>query len=103
MPIFKRAKIIFQGKPTIVYNVKNLDSTFRGLKIILVKKYGGWFAYEKTTQISLTPQSWEGGLSHKTRNGILQIVSLHLQNASESLWEAAQKELSYKLKSPEGA
>ena len=106
---FKRKKINFKGKPTIVYKVKNLDpDIFRGLRIIVVKRtspsgyFFGWNAYEETTQTDLTPDSWRPAHSNKTRAGIMSIIREKLQNTSEAVWKNAQNQLDYKL-SREGA
>ena len=79
------------------YSVEGLDTRiFRGLKVVLVKGWG-WKAYEATTGISITPSSWAGGYSNKTREGILQILSNFLSNAPESGWTRIQEKLDYDL------
>ena len=71
---FKRTTITINGDEELKgYSVEGLDTRiFRGLKVVLVKDWD-WKAYEATTGISITPPSWAGGLSNKTREGILQI------------------------------
>ncbi|MXV73439.1 hypothetical protein F4Z99_04070 [Candidatus Poribacteria bacterium] len=102
---FKRKKITFKNKPTVAYAVVGLDPTvFRGLKIIVIKdKISGWYAYEATTQITVTPTSWNGGFSNATRAGIIQIVANKLRELPEESWEIIQKKIRYQLKgSPNG-
>ena len=95
---FKRTTITINGdKETKGYKVEGLDTRiFRGLKVVLVKGWG-WKAYEATTGISITPSSWAGGYSNKTREGILQILSNFLSNAPESGWTRIQEKLDYDL------
>ena len=94
---FKRTTITINGVETKGYAVEGLDeSVFRGLQVVLVKNWG-WKAYEATTGISITPPSWAGGLSNKTREGIIQIVSNMLQILPESGWEWIQEQLDYDL------
>ena len=97
---FKRKKITFKNKPTVAYAVVGLDPTiFRGLKIIVIKdKRSRWYAYEATTQTTITPTSWEGGLSNATRAGIIQIVANKLRELPEENWEIIQKKIRYQLK-----
>ena len=97
MLTFKRTTVTLNGVETKGYSVAGLDPTiFRGLQVILVKSWG-WKAYEATTGLSLTPPSWEGGLSNKTRKGILHIVSNALSNVTESGWARIQEQLDYAL------
>ena len=96
---FKRTTIMINGDEELKgYTVEGLDnSIFKGLQVVLVKDWG-WKAYEATTGISITPSSWAGGLSNKTREGILQILSNFLSNAPESGWTRIQEKLDYDLK-----
>lgn len=95
---FKRTTITINGEENRGYSVEGLDThIFRGLKVVLVKGWG-WKAYEATTGISITPPSWAGGLSNKTREGILQILSNFLSNAPESGWTRIQEKLDYDLR-----
>ena len=94
---FKRTTITINGEENRGYKVEGLDTRiFRGLKVVLVKGWG-WKAYEATTGISITPPSWAGGYSNKTREGILQILSNFLSNAPESGWTRIQEKLDYDL------
>lgn len=80
------------------YRVRGLDpKIFKGLRVIVVRQSSGWFAYEASTGVSLTPPSWAGGLSNKTRAGIIQILSCFLLSVSESGWARLQEKLNYKL------
>ena len=96
---FKRTTITINGDEELKgYSVEGLDTRiFRGLKVVLVKDWD-WKAYEATTGISITPPSWAGGLSNKTREGILQILSNFLSNSPEAVWEVIQKRLDYDLR-----
>ena len=94
---FKRTTITINGEETRGYTVKGLDKRFRGLQVAVVNNSGRWHAYEATTGLSITPSSWNGGLSNKTREGILQIVSHFLSNAPESGWTRMQDQLDYDL------
>ena len=49
-------------------------------------------------RLSITPPSWAGGYSNKTREGLLQIVANFLSNAPESGWTRIQEQLDYDLK-----
>ena len=94
---FKRTTLTINNKETQGYTVDGLDnSIFRGLRVVLVKNWG-WTAYEATTGLSITPNSWAGGLSNKTREGILQIVANFISNAPESGWAHIQEGLDYDL------
>ena len=94
---FKRTTITINGEENRGYSVEGLDTRiFRGLQVILVKGWG-WKAYEATTGISITPSSWAGSYSNKTREGILQILSNFLSNSPEAVWEVIQKRLDYDL------
>ena len=80
------------------YAVEGLDDrAFRGLKLVVVKNGNGWLALEATTGASITPPSWAGSQSNKTREGIIQIVANSLSNAPESLWARIQQKLDYDL------
>lgn len=83
------------------YRVAGLDARiFRGLQVVVVKcKFGRreWYAYEATTGRSLMPRSWAGSYSNKTREGIIQIVSNHLKNAPQALWDAIEEKVDYTL------
>ena len=99
MLTFKRTTLTLNGVETKGYSVKGLDrNIFRGLRVAVVKSSSDrWYAYETTTGLSITPSSWKGGLSNKTREGIIQIVSIFLSNASESGWVRIQERLDYAL------
>ena len=95
---FKRTTVIINDEETQGYSVEGLDNRiFRGLQVVLVKHSQRWSAYETTTGLSITPSSWAGGYSNKTRDGILQIVSNFLSNAPESGWDRIQEKLDYDL------
>ena len=94
---FKRTTITINGEETKGYTVEGLNRRFRGLQVAVVKNSNRWHAYEATTGLSITPPSWAGGLSNKTREGILQIVSHFLSNAPESGWVRMQEQLNYDL------
>ena len=96
---FKRTTIKIKDIETKGYAVEGLDDKiFRGLKIVVVKNAHGWLAHEATTGISLTPPSWAGGYSNKTREGVLQIVANMFRNAfPESGWAWLQEQLDYDL------
>ena len=94
---FKRTTITINGVETKGYAVEGLDeSVFRGLQVVLVKNWG-WKAHEATTGISITPPSWPGCYSNKTREGTLQIVANSLSNAPKVVWEVIQERLDYDL------
>ncbi|RKU10823.1 hypothetical protein C6503_19245 [Candidatus Poribacteria bacterium] len=96
---FKRTTITLNDKETQGYSVEGLDnSVFRGLRVVLVKEGQRWSAYEATTGHSITPSSWPGSYSNKTREGILRIVSKHLSNIPESGWTRVQEQLDYQLR-----
>ena len=95
MPTFRKTTTSYGLKG---YRVRGLDpKVFRGLRVVVARRSSGWFAYEASTGISLTPPSWAGGLSNKTRAGILQILAYCLPNIPESAWEQLQEKLNYKL------
>ena len=95
---FKRTTITINGVKTKGYTVKGLDeNVFRGLQVVVIKNSDRWHACEATTGLSITPNSWAGGYSNKTRDGILQIVSNFLSNAAESGWVRIQERLDYDL------
>ena len=95
---YKRTTITINGAETKGYTVKGLDeNVFRGLQVVVIKNSDRWHAYEATTGLSITPTSWAGGYSNKTRDGILQIVSNFLSNAPESGWARIQERLDYDL------
>ena len=95
---FKRTTITLDGKETQGYSVEGLDdSIFRGLRVVLVKGSQRWSAYEATTGHSITPPSWPGSYSNRTRAGILRIVSNYLSNIPESGWTRVQEKLDYQL------
>ncbi len=98
MLTFKRTTLTINDEETQGYSVEGLDNRiFRGLQVVLVKHSQRWNAYEATTGLSITPPSWAGGYSNKTRKGILQIVSHFLSNAPQSGWTRMQEQLDYKL------
>ena len=98
MLTFKRTTLTLNGEATRGYRVEGLDtSIFRGLQVVVVKNADRWHAHEATTGKSLTPPSWAGGLSNKTRAGIIQIVSHQLRTSPESCWERIQAQLGYNL------
>ena len=95
---FKRTTITINGVKTKGYTVKGLDeNVFKGLQVVVVKNSDRWHACEATTGLSITPNSWAGGYSNKSREGILQIVSNFLSNAPESGWARIQERLDYDL------
>ena len=94
---FKRTTITIGDKELKGYSVEGLDNRiFRGLQVVLVKNWG-WKAHEATTGISITPPSWPGCYSNKTREGTLQIVANSLSNAPKVVWEVIQERLDYDL------
>ncbi len=97
MLTFKRTTLTLNGTATPGYSVEGLGKCFRGLHVTVVKAGDRWYAHETTTGRDLTPRSWAGGLSNKTRAGIIQIVAIHLQNAPMAMWETAQAQLDYDL------
>lgn len=97
MLTFKRTTLTINGEATTGYSVEGLSKCFRGLQVAVVKDGDRWYAHEATTGISLTPSSWAGGLSNKTRAGIIQIVAIHLRNAPLAMWKQAQAQLDYDL------
>lgn len=95
MPTFRKTTTPFGLKG---YRVRGLDpKIFRGLRVVVARRNNGWFAYEASTGICITPPSWAGGLSNKTRAGILQILSYFLSGISESGWARLQEKLNYQL------
>ena len=94
---YKRTPLTINGVKTNGYRVEGLDTRFRGLHVVVVKDFDRWHAYEATTGFSITPPSWAGGYSNKTRDGIIQIVANFLSNAPESSWEQVQAQLDYQL------
>lgn len=94
---YKRTTLTINGVKTEGYTVEGLDKRFRGLQVAVVKDSDRWHAYEATTGLSITPPSWAGGYSNKTRDGILQIVGNFLSDAPESGWESVQAQLDYQL------
>ena len=100
MLTFKRSEIKTNGTTTKGYAVDGLDDkVFRGLQVAVVKNSYGWHAYEATTGLTLTPPSWAGSFSNKTRDGILQIVSNYLSRLPDLAWEQMQAKLDYTLNS----
>ena len=98
---FKKSTLTIKGISAHGYNVINPGPNFRGLKVFLINSTAGWFAYEKTTGSPLTPGSYAGGLSNKTRAGIMQIVDIFLEDLPEARWESIEKKLPYPLKKGE--
>ena len=95
---YKRTAITINGVKTKGYTVEGLDeNVFRGLQVVVIKNSDRWHACEATTGLSITPNSWAGGYSNKSREGILQIVSNFLSNAPESGWARIQERLDYGL------
>lgn len=99
---FKRTTIKVNGDTVRKgYSVIGLDARiFRGLRVVVVRcKFGrsAWYAYEATTGRSIMPRSWAGSYSNKTREGIIQIVSNHLKNAPQALWDAIEEKVDYNL------
>lgn len=94
---FKRTTLSINGEAIKGYRVEGLDKRFRGLQVAVINHSGRWHAYEATTGTSITPPSWAGGFSNKTREGILQIVAIHLSNATESRWTHVQSLIAYDL------
>lgn len=97
MLTFKRMTFTINGVETKGYTVEGLDKRFRGLQMAVVNNSGRWHAYEATTGLSITPPSWAGSYSNKTREGILQIVANFLSNAPDSGWTRMQEQLDYDL------
>ena len=95
---FKKTTAIIGGKTVNGYRVTNLTKEFRGLKIFLKKEFTRWYAYEHTTGKTITPKSWAGGFSNKTRVGILSIVGHFLACQSNERWKSIQKQINYPLK-----
>lgn len=98
---FKRSSITINKKSVNGYNVINPGRNFRGLKVFLVNTLGYWYAYEKTTGRPLTPASHAGGLSNKTRAGIMQILDIFLKQLPEVRWESIQNNICYPLEKGE--
>ena len=98
---FKKSSIIINKDSVNGYNVINPGPNFRGLKVFLINSEGHWFAYEKTTGSPLTPGSYAGGLSNRTRAGVMQIVDIFLEQLPEVRWESIEKKLPYPLKKGE--
>ena len=96
MLTFKRTTLTINGKATQAYTVDGLDKCFRGLQVAVVKNGDRWHAHEATIGTDLTP-SWAGGLSNKTRAGIIQIVAIRLKDASVAMWDQVQAQLDYDL------
>lgn len=95
---FKRSVITINGAETKGYTVEGLDTKiFRGLQVVVVKSRNRWLAYEATTGTLITPPSWAGGYSNKTRAGIIQIMSNFLSDTSKSRWASIQRKLDYDL------
>lgn len=95
---FKRGEIKINDVEIKGYIVEGLaPSIFRGLQIAVVKNGDRWSAYEATTGGSIPPSSWAGGLSNKTRVGILHIVANFLSKVPESDWVRMQGQLNYDL------
>ena len=95
---FKQPPITINGAKTKGYSVEGLNpNVFRGLQVTVVKDSNRWTAHETTTGLSITPPSWAGGYSNKTRNGILQIVSNFLSDFPKSGWTRIQERLDYTL------
>ena len=97
MLTFKRTTITINGEVTTGYRVEGLSTCLRGLQVAVVKDGDRWYAHEATTGMDLTPRSWAGGLSNKTRAGIIQIVAIHLQNAPVAMWKQAQAQLDFDI------
>ena len=97
MLTFKRTTITINDEELKGYSVQGLGKCFRGLQVAVVKDGDRWYVHEATTGMDLTPRSWAGGLSNKTRAGIIQIVAIHLQNAPVEMWKQAQAQLDYDL------
>ena len=101
---YKQTTITINGAKTKGYSVEGLNvNVFRGLQVTVVKDSDRWTAHETTTGLSITPPSWAGGYSNKTRNGILQIVSNFLSNVSEPGWTRIQEQLDYTLEANDTA
>ena len=97
MLTFKRTTLTINGEATTGYSVEGLDKCFRGLQVAVVKDGNRWHAHEATIGADLTPRNWAGGLSNKTRAGIIQIVAIHLSNVPQSMWDSVQEQLDYDL------
>ena len=98
MLTFKRTTLTINGEETKGYKVEGLDnSIFRGLQVAVVKNGDRWHAHEATIGADLTPPSWAGGLSNKTRAGIIQIVAIRLKDAPVAMWDQVQAQLDYDL------
>ena len=98
---FKKSTLAINGISAHGYNVINPGPNFRGLKVFLINSTTGWYAYEKTTGAPLIPSSHAGGLSNKTRAGVMQIVDIFLEQLPELRWESIEKKLPYPLKKGE--
>ena len=97
-PKYTRTKIEINGENKSGYLVsEGVPANLRGLKIVLVKDGNRWKAYEQTKGVSITPSSWAGGLSNKTREGLLGIVSSFLENRSDTGWGYVADQLDYDL------
>ncbi len=98
MLAFKRTTLTINGIETKAYKVEGLDnSIFRGLQVAVLKDGDRWHAHEATTGADLTPRSWAGGLSNKTRAGIIQIVAIRLKDTPVAMWDQVQAQLDYHL------
>ena len=97
MLTFKRTTLTINGDATQAYIVEGLDKCFRGLQVAVVKDGDRWHAHEATIGADLTPRSWAGGLSNKTRAGIIQIVAIRLKDAPVAMWDQVQAQLNYNL------
>ena len=102
MLTFKKTTIAINGAERRTgYRVAGLDPCiFRGLRVVVVRCTFGrraWYAYEATTGRSIMPRSWAGSYSNTTREGLVQILSNHLRNAPQALWDAGQADVDYNL------
>ena len=102
MLTFKKTTIQINGAERRTgYRVIGLDPCiFRGLRVVVVRCTFGrsaWYAYEATTGRSIMPRSWAGSYSNTTREGLVQILSNHLRNAPQALWDAVQADVDYCL------
>ena len=79
------------------YLVEGMGTVARGLKIVVVKDNSSWTCYEQSTGMRLSPSSWNGGLSNKTRAGALQILAEHLRNSTDEMWTHAAELVNYPL------
>ena len=95
---FEKTQLSIAGETVNAYKVLDVgNGVFRGLQVAVVKYGNGWSAYEVSTGLSITPKSWDGGYSNKTREGIMQIVSNHFASLPQLMWDRIAERLDYDL------